>query len=1199
MGIYVEYRRDTVDNWSRLNPILKVGEPGLIIDSSNVPQAMKIGDGVTSWNDLPFFNTEPSSSQNIPNILVKRDSQGSFAANVITAQTFLGNTNSAKSFLVTDGVTDSGSITIPGTGEPTGLKIRFINGLQFLGTGAVSFNDSAITNMGSISLTSNTGIKFNDLFGSNVQILPSSIFDSSYSLTLPSSAPAANQLLQSDSAGNLGWFDPKLSNLEDVSLGTLANKDILQYNGTSWVNKVTGNLTSADLTISGGTGAVIGSGASLSLNTVPISKGGTGSTSFTAGSVVFAGSSTLTQDNANLFWDATNKSLTVGPARIHNVGTNSFFAGSNAGSLTNTGTNQVGIGPGALSGASSNSGYSVAVGVNALNTGGTGVNTAIGDSVMSNAAFAGYNNTAVGAGAMKNAIGSNLSYNVVVGTNAGPVIDGTNYPNGAWNTLMGDWAGHVLTTGSNNTFIGHFAGGSLLTSTKNTYLGDSAGSASTDGLTNATAIGYNAQVTASNALILGGTGSNAVSVGIGITAPSATLDVNGSARVRNLSTGFVRTDSSGNLTSSPLSLTDVPTATPFSYLTQSLQSIALSKFQDVVINGNYAYVSGNYPATVSIYDISAPTAPVLKTTITNIQGTYRVFISGNYMYVPSNGSSTLYIYNISTPTSPTLAGSLTISGSPGSLYNCVVSGNYCYIATQNKGLTVVDVTNPASPTQVYQEGGTTNKSYGIALINSTTLITTNYTAATPWTYRQFKVWNISTPTAPTLSANLTLPANTKPNGVTVVGNYAYVTDTNQMLIHVVNITTPSSPTWVSSFAVSGTFNAAFVAQWSGKYLYVPSGSNATYGGFIDMFDVSNPAAPFKIGTATSNIATSVFGGIAIKGSYIFVGDYGVAPGSSSALTVFTLATESQILGTLTAGTVATNNLTVAQPLILPADPTVALGAATKQYVDNSISTNAANTTLSNLGTTAINADLVPNAANTINLGSGTYPYANARVYTYAVYSTGNVYSGNLSANATGMGILAATNFNVAVQAQGPGKTASLTTGVQTGSNSSGDVYVTTGSAISGNSGTIHLNTGTSTSGTRGNIILNGASIDASSTNIINVANPVNAQDAATKNYVDTSISSSSGLVNTTLVTSSSYTVGSTDYYVGVNYAGAVSITLGTATNGKQLVIKDESGNCSTNAITLVGNVDGNATGAVLSINYGALHLVYRSGWRII
>lgn len=44
-------------------------------------------------------------------------------------------------------------------------------------------------------------------------------------------------------------------------------------------------------------------------------------------------------------------------------------------------------------------------------------------------------------------------------------------------------------------------------------------------LNNATAIGFEALVSASNALVLGGTGANAVNVGIGTETPQATLDV--------------------------------------------------------------------------------------------------------------------------------------------------------------------------------------------------------------------------------------------------------------------------------------------------------------------------------------------------------------------------------------------------------------------------------------------------------------------------------------------------------------------------------------------------------------------------------------------------------------------------------------------------------------------------------------------------
>ena len=45
--------------------------------------------------------------------------------------------------------------------------------------------------------------------------------------------------------------------------------------------------------------------------------------------------------------------------------------------------------------------------------------------------------------------------------------------------------------------------------------------------TTTTAIGANSLVTASQSMVLGGTGNNALNVGIGVNAPATTLDVNG------------------------------------------------------------------------------------------------------------------------------------------------------------------------------------------------------------------------------------------------------------------------------------------------------------------------------------------------------------------------------------------------------------------------------------------------------------------------------------------------------------------------------------------------------------------------------------------------------------------------------------------------------------------------------------------------
>ena len=46
-------RNDTSANWSSVNPILKKGELGIEIATDNSTY-IKVGDGVTHWNDLDY-----------------------------------------------------------------------------------------------------------------------------------------------------------------------------------------------------------------------------------------------------------------------------------------------------------------------------------------------------------------------------------------------------------------------------------------------------------------------------------------------------------------------------------------------------------------------------------------------------------------------------------------------------------------------------------------------------------------------------------------------------------------------------------------------------------------------------------------------------------------------------------------------------------------------------------------------------------------------------------------------------------------------------------------------------------------------------------------------------------------------------------------------------------------------------------------
>ena len=89
--------------------------------------------------------------------------------------------------------------------------------------------------------------------------------------------------------------------------------------------------------------------------------------------------------------------------------------------------------------------------------------------------------------------------------------------------------------------------------------------------------------------------------------------------------------------------------------------------------------------------------------------------------------------------------------------------------------------------------------------------------------------------------------------------------------------------------------------------------------------------------------------------------------------------------------------------------------------------------------------------------------------------------------------------------------------------------------------------------------------------------------------------------NTTLVTTNTYVVQDNDYYIGVNHAGPVVIIVPSfPDSGREIVIKDESGNCENNSITISGPIDNDANGAILAVNNGALHMLFRGDyWRII
>jgi hypothetical protein len=91
--------------------------------------------------------------------------------------------------------------------------------------------------------------------------------------------------------------------------------------------------------------------------------------------------------------------------------------------------------------------------------------------------------------------------------------------NGAWNTFLGDKAGTNNTTGTQNIVIGSDAGLTLTTGGYNVLIGN-ASDVSTAALTNAIAIGYNAEVNASNKIRLGNASITVIEGQVAFTSAS-------------------------------------------------------------------------------------------------------------------------------------------------------------------------------------------------------------------------------------------------------------------------------------------------------------------------------------------------------------------------------------------------------------------------------------------------------------------------------------------------------------------------------------------------------------------------------------------------------------------------------------------------------------------------------------------------------
>ena len=277
----------------------------------------------------------------------------------------------------------------------------------------------------------------------------------------------------------------------------------------------------------------------------------------------------------------------------------------------------------------------------------------------------------------------------------------------------------------------------------------------------------------------------------------------------------------------------------------------------VVVFENYAYVAAGYQG-LRIVDISDPTSPV-EVGFYDTQGyATSVSVVGDYAYVttaPFGGAEDgIHIVDVSNPRKPTKAGFYRRERQ-GVYWDLVFSGGIAYCVDEN-GLLLVNISNPIDPFEAGYIHLSALPEEWICTTGLDVRGTLAYVAVNEWGVR---IVDVSNPRRPTLIGSF-MDDSFYAHDVTIIGDRAYVagTDTGLWLL---NVSNPASPTKIGVLKVQGSVLHVAV---NGSIACAAIGKNG-----IILINVSNPSNPSLIaGYDTPGYSNAVV----IRDNLIYVAD---------------------------------------------------------------------------------------------------------------------------------------------------------------------------------------------------------------------------------------------------------------------------------------------------------------------------------------
>lgn len=295
----------------------------------------------------------------------------------------------------------------------------------------------------------------------------------------------------------------------------------------------------------------------------------------------------------------------------------------------------------------------------------------------------------------------------------------------------------------------------------------------------------------------------------------------------------------------------------------------------IVLKGNYAYLMDSWGG-IGIVNVANPAQPILVSTYATPGWALKGAITGNTLVVadayrgvrqldlsdplhPSetasseaslgdandvaiDGARVWIADRYAGLTAGTLGGGLALTPAYDTFaraWSVTIAGNYAYVAAMERGLRIVDISDPAHPLEV-----------GVYPVCNAASVTVNGSYAYLSVFfggdtTGFHVVDVSDPRNPKRAGFIpltVLPMNV-PRDHTSVGTISYVT--NETGLIVIDAANPASPV-VAGFAAAPAGGPTLGVVVRNNVAYVAQES-----GGLDTFDVSNPRAPKLLGTETN------------------------------------------------------------------------------------------------------------------------------------------------------------------------------------------------------------------------------------------------------------------------------------------------------------------------------------------------------------